>query len=57
MVSGANRLACMGLRLRSSDFAYDGMQFGTGTEQLPTNEQPFSYSLAVFGVSFIHRLW
>ena len=44
-------------RLRSSDFAYDGMQFGTGTEQLPTNERPFSYSLAVFGVSFIHRLW
>jgi len=44
-------------RLRSSDFAYDGMQFGTGTEQLPTNERPFSYSLAVFGISFIHRLW
>ncbi|TLY60674.1 MAG: MtrB/PioB family decaheme-associated outer membrane protein [Gammaproteobacteria bacterium] len=44
-------------RLRSSDFAYDGMQFGSGTEQLPTNERPFSYSLAVFGISFIHRLW
>jgi len=42
-------------RLKSSDFAYDGMQFGTGTEQLPTNEQPYSYSTAVFGISYVHR--
>ena len=31
------------------------MQFGTGTEQLPTNEQPYSYSTAVFGISYVHR--
>jgi MtrB/PioB family decaheme-associated outer membrane protein len=42
-------------RLRSSDFAYDGMQFGTGTEQMPTNERPFTYSVAVFGISYVHR--
>jgi len=44
-------------RLKSSDFAYDGMQFGTGTEQLPTNEQPYSYSTAVFGISYVHRFF
>jgi MtrB/PioB family decaheme-associated outer membrane protein len=42
-------------RLRSSDFAYQGTQFGTGTEQLPTLEQAFNYSVGVFGVSYIYR--
>jgi MtrB/PioB family decaheme-associated outer membrane protein len=40
---------------QSSDFAYQGMQFGSGTEQLPTNEQPFQYSVLVFGLSYVHR--
>jgi hypothetical protein len=42
-------------RLRSSDYAYQGAQFGTGTEQLPTLEQPFNYSIGVIGVSYLHR--
>jgi len=44
-------------RLKTSDFAYDGMQFGTGTEQLPTVEQPYDYSTAVFGISYLHRFY
>jgi hypothetical protein len=42
-------------RLRSSDFAYDAMQFGTGTEQLPTNERAVSYSVKLFGISYVLR--
>ena len=42
-------------RLRSSDFAYQGTQFGTGTEQLPTLEQPYAYSVGAFGISYLHR--
>jgi hypothetical protein len=42
-------------RLRSSDFAYQGAQLGTGTEQLPTLEQPFNYSVGVIGISYLHR--
>jgi len=42
-------------RLRSTDFAYQGTQFGTGTEQLPTLEQPFNYSVGVIGVSYLYR--
>jgi len=44
-------------RLKSSDFAYDGMQFGTGTEQLPTLEHSYDYSTAVFGISYVHRFY
>jgi len=36
-------------------FAYQGTQFGTGTEQLPTLEQPFAYSVGAFGISYLHR--
>ena len=42
-------------RLKAVDFAYEGLQFGTGTEQLPTLEQPWDYSVHVFGAAFSYR--
>lgn len=39
-------------RLRVTDFAYDGMQFGTLTGVIPTNEQAPNYKLHVIGVSY-----
>lgn len=41
--------------LKSTDFAYDGMQFGSGTEQLPTLERAPDYTVHVVGVSFGYR--
>jgi MtrB/PioB family decaheme-associated outer membrane protein len=41
------------LRMRSSDPAYEGMQFGSVATLLPTNEQPFSYSVSVIGISYV----
>jgi MtrB/PioB family decaheme-associated outer membrane protein len=41
--------------LDSSDYVYDGMQFGTLTNIIPTNEQPFHYNVHVVGVSYIYR--
>jgi hypothetical protein len=42
-------------RLKSTDFAYQGMQFGTGTEQLPTLEQAPNYTVHVVGLTFGYR--
>jgi MtrB/PioB family decaheme-associated outer membrane protein len=42
-------------RLKATDYAYDGMQFGTGTEQLPTLEQAPDYTVHVVGVTFGYR--
>lgn len=41
------------MRMRSNDFAYEGMQFGSLSSSLPTNEQPFSYSVSVIGISYV----
>jgi MtrB/PioB family decaheme-associated outer membrane protein len=43
------------LRMRSSDWQYDGLQTGTGTVSgvLPTNEQAFNYNVHMFGVSYV----
>jgi MtrB/PioB family decaheme-associated outer membrane protein len=41
------------LRMRSSDPAYEGMQFGSVATLLPTNEQPFSYSVSVVGIAYV----
>jgi MtrB/PioB family decaheme-associated outer membrane protein len=41
--------------LKSNDYIYDGMQFGTLTNVIPTNEQPFNYNVHVVGVSYIYR--
>jgi MtrB/PioB family decaheme-associated outer membrane protein len=42
-------------RLRSSDYAYDGMQFGTITSVIPTNEQASNYNVNVVGISYVYR--
>ena len=41
------------MRMRSADWGYDGMQFGSLSSVLPTNEQSFNYSVHVFGVSYV----
>jgi hypothetical protein len=47
------RIAYSYLRMSSDDPAYQGMQFGSVSTVLPTNEQAFKYSVNVFGVSYI----
>jgi hypothetical protein len=41
-------------RLRSTDFAYDGMQTGTLTSFMPSNEQAPNYSVTVVSLSYAH---
>lgn len=41
--------------LTSSDYIYDGMQFGSLTNVIPTGEQPFHYNVHVIGVSYVYR--
>ncbi len=40
-------------RMRSNDLAYEGTQFGSLSAAVPTGEQPFSYSVNAFGVSYV----
>jgi MtrB/PioB family decaheme-associated outer membrane protein len=40
--------------LTSSDYFYNGLQFGTLTTVMPTAEQAPSYSVHVFGVSYMY---
>jgi MtrB/PioB family decaheme-associated outer membrane protein len=40
--------------LHSTDFAYDGMQFGTISAVMPTNEQAPSYNVSVVGISYLY---
>jgi hypothetical protein len=42
-------------RLRTTDFAYDGMQYGTITSVMPTSEKAPNYNVSVVGVSYIYR--
>jgi hypothetical protein len=42
-------------RLSGDDWAYQGMQFGTGTNYLPTNEKFPSYNVNVVAVSYLYR--
>jgi len=41
--------------LNSTDFAYDGMQYGTITSVIPTNEVSPHYNVHVVGLSYIYR--
>lgn len=41
-------------RLMATDWAYLGMQFGTGTNYLPTNEKAPSYNVHVAGISLTY---
>jgi hypothetical protein len=42
-------------RLRVTDYAYDGMQYGSLTGIMPTNEQAPNYNVSVVGLSYILR--
>jgi MtrB/PioB family decaheme-associated outer membrane protein len=42
-------------RTKAVDFLYDGLQVGSGTEQLPTNEQAPNYAVHVVGMYYTHR--
>jgi hypothetical protein len=53
--SGALRVFYALQRTKNVDFAYEGLQFGTGTEQLPTNEQAMDYTIHLVGVSYAYR--
>jgi hypothetical protein len=39
-------------KLMASDWIYQGLQYGTGTNYLPTNEKAPSYEMHVAGLSF-----
>jgi hypothetical protein len=41
------------MRMRSADWLYEEMQFGSLSGQLPTSEQSFRYSVNVFGLSYV----
>ena len=41
------------LRMTSSDWIYEGLQFGSMSGVLPTNEQAFSYKVNQFGVTYL----
>jgi len=41
--------------LNSSDYYFDGVQFGTLTNVMPTNEQPYHENVNVVGISYIYR--
>jgi MtrB/PioB family decaheme-associated outer membrane protein len=53
--SSAIRLLYWYEHLTSNDYVYDGMQFGTLTNIMPTNEQPFHFNVHVIGVSYLYR--
>jgi hypothetical protein len=41
--------------LSSTDYAYDGMQYGTLTQVIPTNQTSPSYNVSVIGLSYIYH--
>jgi hypothetical protein len=49
----ALHLAYTYMKMNSADWAYEGMQFGSMSGVLPSSEQPFNYSVHVFGVSYV----
>lgn len=40
--------------LKSTDYLFDGYQFGTGTNYLPLNQQPPAYTVSLVTVSYLH---
>ena len=53
--ASAVRLAYWYQHLSSSDYAYDGMQYGTITSVMPTNQQAPSYNVSVIGLSYLYQ--
>ena len=54
-VASSVRLLYWFQRLRATDYAYDGMQFGTITSVIPTNEQAPNYKVHVIAISYIYH--
>jgi hypothetical protein len=46
-------LAYSFLHMSSADWMYEGMQLGSLSGVLPSNEQPFAYNVSVIGVSYV----
>jgi hypothetical protein len=42
-------------KLDVTDYMYDGMQFGTITSVMPTNETAPNYNVSVVGISYVYR--
>jgi MtrB/PioB family decaheme-associated outer membrane protein len=54
--SSAIRMGYSFRRLKSSgDYAYEGLQFGGATAELPTNERVARYSVHAVGVYYVYR--
>lgn len=53
--SASLRMFYMFQRLMATDYAYDGMQYGTGTNYLPSNEKAPSYGVHAAGISLIYK--
>ncbi len=49
----AIRLSYGYAQTKAVDWSYDGYQFGTGTNYMPTNEQAPNYTVQTLGVSYI----
>ena len=41
-------------KLAVTDYAYDGMQYGTITSVMPTNQQASNYNVSVIGLSYVY---
>ena len=41
-------------QLHSTDYAYEGMQYGTITSVMPTNQTAPNYNVSVFGLSYVY---
>jgi hypothetical protein len=53
--ASAVRLTYWYQHLKSNDYIYDGLQFGSLTNVMPTNQQPFNYNVHVVGLSYVYR--
>jgi MtrB/PioB family decaheme-associated outer membrane protein len=53
--ASALRLGYMYGHLKSTDYAYDGMQYGTITSVMPNNQTAPSYNVSVIGVSYVYK--
>jgi hypothetical protein len=53
--ASAVRVAYAYQRLRSTDYAYDGMQYGTISAVMPSNEVAPNYNVSAIGLSYVRR--
>jgi MtrB/PioB family decaheme-associated outer membrane protein len=49
------RVGYMYGRLRQTDYAYDGTQYGTITSVMPTNQTTQNYNVSVIGLSYLYK--